>query len=377
MPLSTAGAIGISAAIQAASGLGSAFANSNLNRKNRKWQTSEREASQKYEDWQIRQNLEYLKGYRDWEQEKYTSPAAQIRLLKEAGLNPDLAYGSIGGSPVDSIPTGVSAPSAPSVSSHGFDSAFNQISSIGDHVARAGLIDSERHLNESTSDLNRKKSEESDSVIRLNDAKIDLTDAQADWTKEDRNRIITQVENLQTLTNKTKQEINNLIADERLKRLSADEKAQVISEMKKTFDTRFNTLRWQERRSFVELGITEKEFEKIQRTFEYAIDKFIDESLSTKYKSKSDFFALLDQEYMHQFSIQKDGSSKSPANILMDLTVAMAQDNAATIEKNLDILNKYKDAHEIINVASQLYSLLSQVMGIDFIKSISPKISAF
>lgn len=371
MALSTAGAIGISSAINTLAGAGNALANGNMNSKNRKWQTSEREASQRWQDEQTKRNWQYQKDYYDWEMSQYTSPAAQMRLLKEAGLNPDLVYQNGPFQSVSSASAGSpSVPSAPTPASHAYDSAFNQIGASSDAIARSALTDSERKLNES-------KAGESDSVIRLNDAKVNLTDAQSDWTKEDRQRIISQTENLQALTNKVNSELDNLVADTRLKNASADEKQRIVSEMEQTFKTRFDTLKWQERRSFVELGIKENEWKFVQETFDASVSKFLNEAISSKHIKDLNFWKVFDEQLRHKQSYDSNGKLSSPVQTLLECTVAMATANSAMLEKNLDILKKYKDAHEILNLSSELLTTLSQALGLDFLKSITPRISAF
>lgn len=86
-----------SAAISALSGAGQAVATGRLNKRNRQWQEDmyQKQRNDNRADWE-RQNAYNLKMYQD-----YQSPQAQMRQIKEAGLNPYLMYsngaGGVGG----------------------------------------------------------------------------------------------------------------------------------------------------------------------------------------------------------------------------------------------------------------------------------------
>lgn len=101
MGLTTAGATALAAGISATASTGTAIAGGKMNqrsareaRRTRQWQTAEREASQQ---WALEQ----------WNRENaYNSPANQIKLFEEAGLNP-LSY-------INGNVSEASSPSAPS-----------------------------------------------------------------------------------------------------------------------------------------------------------------------------------------------------------------------------------------------------------------------
>lgn len=86
----------IASGISAAAGLGTTAAQSNLNKKNRKWQEEQAAIQREYSTEMM--NAQNVWNMEMWQREnEYNSPAAQVQRLRDAGLNP-LFYGLDGSS---------------------------------------------------------------------------------------------------------------------------------------------------------------------------------------------------------------------------------------------------------------------------------------
>lgn len=161
----------VGAGVSAISSGGQAIANSKLNKKNRQWQ--EKMYGIKLADQRID-----TAAARAWQEEqiekqnKYSSPANQVKLLKEAGLNPALAYGGNTSNASTAVAGGQATQAAPEVGSpqtFGYD--FSGIAQAGDNVVK-NLLDSARLHNESKlteADIELKKAE---SLKNLQDAHL-------------------------------------------------------------------------------------------------------------------------------------------------------------------------------------------------------------
>lgn len=79
-------------------------------------------------------------------QNEYNTPSAQMRRLQEAGLNPNLVYGS-------AAPTGVSGnASAPSGSGFPAQHGTNDVAAAAAHIAQMNLASSAEQLNIANAD---------------------------------------------------------------------------------------------------------------------------------------------------------------------------------------------------------------------------------
>ena len=130
---------------------------------------------------------------RQWERENaYNSPAAQMRRLKEAGLNPDLAIaGNVQNTAGSITPT------------TGTPQAAGAASAVGrgvSNVLDAMQVESQIDLNKSIAKKNESESSQTDSItsflnesfgIRLNLLKssLGLTDAQTNQVKADTQQV--------------------------------------------------------------------------------------------------------------------------------------------------------------------------------------------
>lgn len=344
---------GVGSAISAVSGIANAIMNKKENDRNRKWQTSEREASQKWQEEQTARNIQHQKDLYQWQQEMYTSPAAQLSLLKEAGLNPDLAYGNaVSGSSMPSVTSPTSA-TATSPNTYSYDSAFRTISSSALSAAEISKLNSE-------ADLNKEKSKTENSIRLLNGSYVELTNAQRDWTFEDKKRISSQISNLDMDTLKAKEEIDLVIQNRKFMEASTDEKKQVVYEMMNTFSTRFDTLKWKERRAFTELGISEQDLSYLKQSLSNRLELLSQNVEAAKNQNVLSYWDVVDANYQHT-KVYKDAKGNSlgtGARILYDTMVAMATGQSAMLETQLDLLQTYGDAHAVISLASQFISAL-------------------
>lgn len=352
----------IGGASQALAGVASSVSNAVIAKKTRKWQTSEREASQKWQDEQTKRNIEYQKQKEAYDYEHYNSPYARMQALREAGLNPDLAYGQGASSGMEQ--SSISSPgevSAPGASLPDVSSGFNQ---IGQGINNAVRSKHELDNIDADTDLKKKKGEESESIALLNGSKIRLTDSQARWNEQDIERISTQIKNLDADTNLANARIGEVLANKAFLKASAQEKKQAVYEASRTFQTRFQLLKEQFREEVARAGITEKQLDYIARTLEANIEKAFAERDSAKSQSVLDYWNGIDADYSHQNVYEfkdKDGNvvmSGTGARILMDTMVAMASGQTQLLEKQLDLLRTYGSAHAIMSLASEFVSAL-------------------
>ncbi len=114
-------------------------------RKNRKLA---RQLQQQQLDWQQQENERaFNRSVEMWNMENaYNSPAAQMKRLIEAGLNPNLAYGSLGDANATSAPA-YNAASVPSVSDAAFVNPYDSLSTAGASLTQASAVMSQAALN--------------------------------------------------------------------------------------------------------------------------------------------------------------------------------------------------------------------------------------
>lgn len=209
MALSLAAATAIAGGLSAAGSIGSSVASGSLNSTNRKWQTSEREKSQAWQEKQTERNMALARDFVDWEQMMYSSPSAQMRQLKEANLNPDLVYQNGPFQSVSSsMPNTPTSSSAPSAST--FMPDMSGLSSAGSYVQNALSIESQRDLNKALAREADTKADENIVLTELHGEQVNFTRAQTDWMKEDKKRIVMQVDNMIKEGDKLLVEIDNL-----------------------------------------------------------------------------------------------------------------------------------------------------------------------
>lgn len=356
----------ISAGASLAGGAGSTIAGGKMNRRasreaarTRDWQTSEREASQLAQDEQIRKNLgysfDYEKAMKAYDFSNYSSPAARMEALRKAGLNPDMVYGSgIGsGTPASvSVPSlnssAVTAPSGPVADVDAGAGLVGQgIQSVTDaprRVADLNLIDSQVQKNKSDS-------RKSDSEVLLNGSRIELTDAQADWTKDDKQRILTDIRNMDIEANKLNAEIDKLRSDTKFVKASTAEKREIVKELQSTLNDRIRRYSYQNRKLLADAGISEKVLEY----YTLGLDSMVD---SLVYNARLDMNEVIRSNAQSQLDAKmyKDlkGDERTALELMQDITVAMMSDDASLISTQLAFLRQYGDWKAVSGIASEL-----------------------
>lgn len=115
-------------------------------RKNRKLA---RQLQQQQLDWQREENkLAFDRSVEMWNmQNAYNSPSSQMKRLQEAGLNPNLAYGSLGDANATNAPT-ASPVNVPTVSDAAFTNPYDSITSAAQSMATASQTMSSQALQE-------------------------------------------------------------------------------------------------------------------------------------------------------------------------------------------------------------------------------------
>lgn len=343
MALSLAAATAIAGGLSAAGSIGSSVASGSLNSTNRKWQTSEREKSQAWQEKQTERNMALARDFVDWEQMMYSSPSAQMRQLKEANLNPDLVYQNGPFQSVSSsMPNTPTSSSAPSAST--FMPDMSGLSSAGSYVQNALSIESQRDLNKALAREADTKADENIVLTELHGEQVNFTRAQTDWMKEDKKRIVMQVDNMIKEGDKLLVEIDNLKKQGKMT-------DQEYKELIETYDTRFNILKIDYRKLKSELDISEQEADYLRDTFAYRVLS----SLKDTEKKISD--ASIAEFQADIAKAMKSGSrdGKRYAQIMADLTVGILTSNANIIEKQFDLLDTYGAAHEVVNMVTAIF----------------------
>lgn len=158
-----------SAAIGAAANGASAVANSKLNKKNRQWQ-------EKMYQWQLadqRADTESARAYQlaliD-QQNRYASPENQVKLLKEAGLNPALAYSGNTTGATSSVAGGQATQAAPTPgnpSTFGYD--FSGIGQAASDALKYS-IEQQRVKNETSRVNSENALRQADAILKAKQA---------------------------------------------------------------------------------------------------------------------------------------------------------------------------------------------------------------
>lgn len=279
----------------------------------------------------------------DWEQMMYSSPSAQMRQLKEANLNPDLVYQNGPFQSVSSsMPNTPTSSSAPSAST--FMPDMSGLSSAGSYVQNALSIESQRDLNKALAREADTKADENIVLTELHGEQVNFTRAQTDWMKEDKKRIVMQVDNMIKEGDKLLVEIDNLKKQGKMT-------DQEYKELIETYDTRFNILKIDYRKLKSELDISEQEADYLRDTFAYRVLS----SLKDTEKKISD--ASIAEFQADIAKAMKSGSrdGKRYAQIMADLTVGILTSNANMIEKQFDLLDTYGAAHEVVNMVTAIF----------------------
>lgn len=146
------------------------IANAVTSKKARKWQSQENERQRQYmSELASRQNQWNLE---QWNRENaYNSPSNKMKLLKEAGLNPDLMYGQGAGSlQAASSPQLTAGEAGPTMDYSKFMPNL-ELSSIAQNMANARLADAQAKLANSQAN---KTDTETSWIDRLNQSTLDM-----------------------------------------------------------------------------------------------------------------------------------------------------------------------------------------------------------
>lgn len=146
------------------------IANAVTSKKARKWQSQENERQRQYmSELANRQNQWNLE---QWNRENaYNSPSNKMKLLKEAGLNPDLMYGQGAGSlQAASSPQLTAGEAGPTMDYSKFMPNL-ELSSIAQNMANARLADAQAKLANSQAN---KTDTETSWIDRLNQSTLDM-----------------------------------------------------------------------------------------------------------------------------------------------------------------------------------------------------------
>lgn len=313
--------------------------------RNRKFQTSERISSQKWQEEQTKNNLRYQVQKEAYDFDRYYSPTARMAALKAAGLNPDLAYGSAAGSGMTG--SAVVTPSAASASPGSVaDMMAGEQQSIAGMNQLSGAVQSGISAAKGVSDIKSQNT-----FTLLNGAKIRLTEAQTGFTEADTKRIVQQYKNLVVEAGKLNAETENIIQNTAFLKASASEKNQLVSDMQRTIDLKIDTLRSQYHKDLSEIGLNHEALEFLKQSFQDRLD-------SLRFaNSKAEIDAMNAKQqwrFSQQWNKVGDKEWKTNARILYDTVISAVTSNAGLLETQLDIQKNYGQAHAITQIAAEI-----------------------
>lgn len=355
MPLDVAGVAG--AGVQLATGIGNLIQGKKNRKsaereaqKNRDFQTSEREASQHWQEEQTKNNLRYQVAKEAYDFDRYYSPTARMAALKAAGLNPDLAYGSAAGSGMSG--SAVVTPSAASASPGSVaDLMTGENQSIAGMNQLASSVQSGINAAKGVSDIKSQNT-----ITMLNGAKIKLTDAQTGFTKADTKRITQQYNNLIIEAGKLNAETDKIISNTAFLKAATAEKNQLVSDMQRTIDLKIDALRSQYERDMSEIGLNAEALRFLKESFHDRLD-------SLRFaNSKAEVEALNAKQqwrFSQMWSKVGDKEWKTNARIIYDTVISSLTSNSGLLETQLDIQKNYGKAHAIVQIATEFVRALA------------------
>lgn len=368
-PISTAAALGISAGVSALGSAGSAIASGNLNRKNRKFQREENEKSRRFNAEQAELAYQRQREFYDYEQQMYTSPAAQMRLLKEADLNPDMVYGHGAFQSVPS-PSVQAATSSPGSSPQTFDvgsgiqRGTSELSSMflneAQRVANLKDTNAATHLKDKQAEEASSKAKDNMVLVDLHGQQVNLTKNMLDLPKEQIAQLRIQNANLVKQRDVMDAEISQFNANAGFLKASTAEKNRIVEEMKDTYSKRFDMLDFSLKDLQNHCSISESQAKYYYETLGDSIIKFAAETRSANYAAAMDYW---DSTYKAKLMNGLDKDGRRNMNIMIDSTVAMLTNNAAMLEKQYDLLKTYGTTHEILNMINETVGSISQAFA--------------
>lgn len=320
----------------------------------RDWQTSEREASQEFQRQSTRENIDLQKAKEAYDYATYLSPVARMAALKEAGLNPDLIYQGAAASGL--MESSVISPSSPST-----PSGVVADVTAGDSLISSGAQQAGRALN-SSADYAVKRSEvdKNKSIVAYNGAQVDLTDSLISLNKEEKKKIIQQYNNMSLEAGKIKAETDNILQSTEFLKASTEEKIQAVDEMKRTFNTRFDTMLINQADALATLGLKEQDLKFLRDSMNDRLDALKFSRNVAEYESR-----VAEQNWNFSQSLRrvKDGDGneyyKSYARIIYDSTVAQLEANTGLLETQLDLQDSYGAAHAISTIVGETLGAMS------------------
>ncbi|WGL30858.1 DNA pilot protein [Dipodfec virus UOA04_Rod_391] len=363
----------IGAGVSAAASGGSAAAAGKMNKRGRrdakearKWQSEESAMQRAWQEQMTEKSLRYQAAFDAYNYEKYNSPTARMAALKEAGLNPDLMYGSAsGGNAV--VPTGSpsspsgSTPGSPSMPDYSAGTAMAMEAIQGIKGAASGYLDNElkrSQINNVEADTKVK-----DKSVQLMDSTIDLQSIQGDYTKEQKRLIGAQISNLDAQIKHLNQAIEESKANVALKNVSKEIQQQQLSEMKQTFQERFNAIIFGNRKLLKELEINDQELQFLRRSLEDRLTILASDAgiASDEREVSAAQLALSKGIYGRK---DKDGNMKFSTGFQMfyEMSMELLEGNAGSTQRMLELLNSYGDAQAIIGMTTSVMSSLAQVI---------------
>lgn len=318
--------------------------------KSRDWQTSERESAQEFQRQVTRENIDLQKAKEAYDYEHYLSPVARMAALREAGLNPDLMYqGAAASGLMESPVISPSSPSAPS----------GVVADVraGESLIASGARQAGDALN-SSADYAVKRSEvdKNKSIVMYNGAQIDLTDSLIGLNKEEKKKVIQQYNNMALEASKIKAETDNILSSTQFLNASTAEKVQAVDEMKKTFNTRFDTMLITQKDALASLGLKEEDLKFLRRSLNDRLDALKFSRNLSDYESR-----VAEQNWKFSQELQKVGDNeyKSYARIIYETTVAQLEANNGLLETQLDLQSNYGAAHAISTIVGEAIGALT------------------
>lgn len=316
------------------------------------YQTSEREASQKWQHqmWNL--------------QNEYNTPKAQMLRMKAAGLNPDMMYGTPntgtiasqipsstnGGAP--SVPTPAGEASSIAAAEHVGD-AFLKASQIGLNNANARKADDDVK----TGAVLRTKME---TEIALNEDLVKNT------TPLQRQELQARISNLEQSTEESRVRLDNLVKQGDILTLNKQELEKRLSVMDQQLTLEIERMIATNRQAFADAGIKEETLKYFAEDYSASIKLKILQSLSLTQD--------IDRKIMENESLSEDLSSKRVVRNLGGLqgnyydlmTSFVLGDRSIAMQKLSAELEHYKNfsgAQGVVDIINSLLTGIGAALG--------------
>lgn len=358
----------IGAGIEAGSSIAANTSGKRQAKKARKWQTSERESMQKWAESRQSEELrqQYAKDAYDWN--NYKSPLAYRNALREAGMNPDLAYSQQSGFSPSSVPSTPDTPGAPSAHLPATSSGESSMIAAGQTLANAALA-------ESQIGKNRSDARASDSVTLLNGSEVSLNSERLKLTSAQTKHVLADIRTTSAMADKFLREAEKLVSEKAFIEASTAEKNQIIKELQSSFDDRMATYAYQHRKAMFDAGISQKTYETFSDFAKATLNLLNSQSYNNR--ASGDFLNEQRRGLFYSNEIEKlrshwlkngvakdlKGQDKAVFDILTESFISQITGSAGMLQSQLELFQDYGELEAIMGIVNQTISAIGSVVS--------------